>query len=218
MEDIRLDSVRLIATDDASKEIIKRLRAEGVYGKEDTEWQLINMVFVASAAGVENIPNVLSEDTPAKRNVIITINSSLQIDDNANYNSILSFFNGADIYTEIKTLLYLIRINVEIHGLICFDVNDFFVLTKGRNMISTASYQYKDNIEEAINELQKIELQNNHKYLLFFTIEHYDSEGFAFDMLPVKNYLETFPEKATLYWNLAESADKQVTLFTSISI
>ena len=72
------------------------------------------MVFVASAAGVENIPNVLSEDTPAKRNVIITINSSLQIDDNTNYNSILSFLDGADIYTEIKTLLYLIRINSRI--------------------------------------------------------------------------------------------------------
>ena len=218
MEDIRLDSVRLIATDDTSKEIIERLRSEGVYGKEDTEWQLINMVFVASAEGVENIPNMLSEDTPAKRNVIITINSSLQIDDNANYNSILSFLDGADIYTEIKTLLYLIRINVEIHGLVCFDFNDFFVLAKGRNRISTISYPYKDNIEEAINEIQKIKLQDDSKCLLFFTIEHYDRNGFEFDMLPVKNYLETFPEKATLYWNLAESTDKQVTLLTSISI
>ena len=218
MEDIRLDSVRLIATDDTSKEIIERLRSEGVYGKEDTEWQLINMVFVASAEGVENIPNMLSEDTPAKRNVIITINSSLQIDDNANYNSILSFLDGADIYTEIKTLLYLIRINVEIHGLVCFDFNDFFVLAKGRNRISTVSYPYKDNIEEAINEIQKIKLQDDSKCLLFFTIEHYDRNGFEFDMLPVKNYLDTFPEKATLYWNLAESTDKQVTLFTSSSI
>ena len=218
MEDIRLDSVRLIATDDTSKEIIERLRSDGVYGKEDTEWQLINMVFVASTAGVENISNVLSEDTPAKRNVIITINSSLQIDDNANYNSILSFLDGADIYTEIKTLLYLIRINVEIHGLVCFDFNDFFVLAKGRNRISTISYPYKDNIEEAINEIQKIKLQDDSKCLLFFTIEHYDRNGFEFDMLPVKNYLETFPKKATLYWNLAESTDKQVTLLTSISI
>ena len=218
MEDIRLDSVRLIATDDTSKEIIERLRSDGVYGKEDTECQLINMVFVASSAGVENIPNVLSEDTPAKRNVIITINSSLQIDDNANYNSILSFLDGADIYAEIKTLLYLIRINVEIHGLVCFDFNDFFVLAKGRNRISTISYPYKDNIEEAINEIQKIKLQDDSKCLLFFTIEHYDRNGFEFDMLPVKNYLDTFPEKATLYWNLAESTEKQVTLFSSISI
>ncbi len=75
MNDIILESARLIATDDTSKEIIERLRSDGIYGKEDTECQLINMVFVASAAGVENIPNVLSEDTPAKRNVIINVSS-----------------------------------------------------------------------------------------------------------------------------------------------
>ncbi|HRN17195.1 MAG TPA: hypothetical protein PLF38_09160 [Xylanibacter oryzae] len=218
MENIILKSARLIATDDESIKIIERLRSEEVYGQENNEWQLMNIVLVSSTEGVENIPNVLSKDSPAKRTVIIKTNQSLVVDDDANYYSVLSFFNDADVYKEIKTLLFLIRINVEIYGLSGLDTNDFFTLTKGRKIISTVSYAYKDNIDEAFNELMKIKLQDDGKYLLFFTIEHYDSEGLAFDMLPVENFMNTFPKKATLYWNLSESSDKFVILFTSISI
>ena len=201
MENIILKSARLIATDDESIKIIERLRSEEVYGQEDNEWQLMDIVLVSSTEGVENIPNVLSKDSPAKRTVIIKTNQSLVVDDDANYYSVLSFFNDADVYKEIKTLLFLIRINVEIYGLSGLDTNDFFTLTKGRKIISTVSYAYKDNIDEAFNELMKIKLQDDGKYLLFFTIEHYDSEGLAFDMLPVENFMNTFPKKATLYWN-----------------
>jgi len=85
-------------------------------------------------------------------------------------------------------------------------------------MISTASYSYKDNIDEAINKLKKIKLQNNGEYLLLFTVQHDHSEETPVEMVSIKNFIDTFPEKATLYWNLFESSDKHVTLFTSISI
>ncbi len=217
MEDIRLDSVRLIATDDKSNEIIKRLRSEGIYGQENTEWQLMNIVIVSSAEGVVNIQNVLSKNSLAKRNIIININPSLKIDNDINYYSVLSFFNDAALYEEIKSLLCFIRTNEDTNRNIAFDEYEIFVLIKGRNMISTASYSYDEDIDEAINELKKIKLHNNRRYLLLFTYKH-TIKGTALDILPVKNYLETFPENATVYWNIQESSANQVTLFTSISI
>ena len=216
MKDIILKSARLIATDDASKEIIKRLRSEGIYGQENTEWQLMNIVLVSSAEGVVNIQNVLSKNSLAKLNIIININPSLEIDNDINYYSVLTFFDEADPYEEIKSLLGFIRTNEVTHRNIAFDEYEIFVLIKGRNMISTASYSYND-VDEAINELKKIMLQNNRRYLLLFTYEH-NNEGTALDILPVKNYLEMFPENATVYWNIQESSVNQVTLFTSISI
>lgn len=117
MEDIILESARLIATDDESIRIVERLKSEGVYGQEDSQYLFMDIVIVSSAEGIENIPNVLSQNTLAPRTVIIKTNQSLVVDDDANYYSVLSFFNGADVYKEIKTLLLLIRINVEIHGL-----------------------------------------------------------------------------------------------------
>lgn len=38
MEDIILESVRLIATDDESIRIVERLKSEGVYGQEDCQY------------------------------------------------------------------------------------------------------------------------------------------------------------------------------------
>jgi len=217
MKDIILKSARLIATDDKSNEIIKKLRSEGIYGQENTEWQLMNIVLVSSTEGVVNIPNVLSQNTPAKQNVIININPSLEIDNDINYYSVLSFFHGADPYKEIKSLLCFIRTNEDTNRNIAFDEYEIFTLIKGRNMISTASYSYNDNVDEAINELKKIKLHNYNKYLLLFTYKH-TIKGTALDILSVNNYLDMFPENATVCWNILQSSVNQVTLLTSISI
>ena len=217
MENILFNSVRLIATDDASSKIIERLKTEGVYGQEDNQWQLMNIVLVSSTEGVANIPNVLSKNTPAKRNIIIKTNQSLEIGDNIDYYSELSFFNGADSYNEIKSLLCFIRINGDTNRNIAFDEYEIFDLIKGRNMISTASYSYNENVDEAINELKQIKLHNNRRYLLLFTYEH-NNEATFLDILPMNNYLEAFPKDTTVCWNILESSVNQVTLFTSISI
>ncbi len=102
MKDIILESARLIATDDESKRIIERLRSEGVYGQEDKELLFMNIVLVSSAEGVAKLPDVLSNNSLAKRNIIIKTNPSLNIDNDINYYSVLSFFHGADPYEEIS--------------------------------------------------------------------------------------------------------------------
>lgn len=217
MKNILLDSVRLIATDDASTKIVERLKSEWIYCQEDNQCLLMNIVLVSSAEGVKNIPNVLSKNTQAKRNIIININSSLVIDNDIDYYSVLSFFNDADPYEEIKSLLCFIRTNEDTNRNIGFDEYEIFVLIKGRNMISTTSYSYNENVDEAINELKNIKLHNNRRYLLLFTYKH-NNEATFLDILPVNNYLEAFPKNATVYWNILESSINQVTLFTSISI
>ena len=71
MKDIILESARLIATDDESKRIIERLRSEGVYGQEDKELLFMNIVLVSSAEGAAMLPDLLSNNSLAKRNIII---------------------------------------------------------------------------------------------------------------------------------------------------
>ena len=217
MEDIILESARLIATDNESKRIIERLRSEGVYGQEDNELLFMNIVLVSSAEGVANIPDLLSNKSLAKRNIIIKTDPSLNIDNDVNYYSVLSFFNGADPYEEIKSLLCFIHTNEDTNRNIAFDEYEIFTLIKGRNMISTASYSYNENINEATNELKKIKLYNYNRYLLLFTYKR-TIKVTTHNMLSVSNYLDMFPENATVCWNIQESSVNQVTLLTSISI
>lgn len=217
MNDMILKLARLIATDDTSKEIIERLRSEGVYGQEDKELLFMNIVLLSSAEGVAKLPDLISNNSLAKRNIIIKTNPSLEIDNDINYYSVLSFFHGADPYEEIKSLLCFIRTNEDINRNIAFDEYEIFDLIKGRNMISTASYSYNENVDKALNELKKIKLHNNHRYVLLFTYKH-NINGTGLDMLSVSNYLDMFPENATVCWNIQESSVNQVTLLTSISI
>lgn len=177
----------------------------------------MNIVLVSSAEGVAKLPDVLSKKPLAKRNIIIKTNPSLKIDNDINYYSVLSFFHGADPYEEIKLLLCFIRTNEDANRNIAFDEYEIFTLIKGRNMISTASYSYNENVDEATKELKKIKLHNNHRYVLLFTYKH-TIKGTGLDMLSVSNYLDMFPENATVCWNIQESSVNQVTLVTSISI
>lgn len=91
MNDMILKSARLIATDDESKGIIERLRSEGVYGQEDKELLFMNIVLVSSAEGVAKLPDLISNNSLTKRNIIIKTNPSLNIDNDTNYYSVLSF-------------------------------------------------------------------------------------------------------------------------------
>lgn len=177
----------------------------------------MNIVLVSSAEGAVKLPDVLSNNSLAKRNIIIKTNPSLNIDNDVNYYSVLSFFDGADPYEEIKTLLCFIHTNEDTNRNIAFDEYEIFTLTKGRNMISTASYSYNENVDKALNELKNIKLHNNHRYVLLFTYKH-NINGTGLDMLSVSNYLDMFPENATVCWNIQESSVNQVTLLTSISI
>ena len=141
----------------------------------------------------------------------------MEIDNDINYYSVLSFFNNADPYEEIKSLLCFIRTNEDTNRNIGIDEYEIFALIKGRNMISTALYSYNENVDEATNELKKIKLHNNRRYVLLFTYKH-NINGTGLDMLSVSNYLDMFPENATVFWNIQESSVNQVTLLTSISI
>ena len=141
----------------------------------------------------------------------------MEIDDNIDYYPVLSFFKGADPYEEIKSLLCFIRTNEDTNRNIAFDEYEIFGLIKGRNMISTASYSYNENVDEATNEHKKIKLHNNRRYLLLFTSEH-NNEGTALDILSRNYYLDMFPGNATVCWNVLASSVNQATFVASISI
>lgn len=177
----------------------------------------MNIVLVSSAEGVAKLPDVLSKNSLAKRNIIIKTDPSLEIDNDINYYSALSFFHGADPYEEIKSLLCFIHTNEDTNRNIAFDEYEIFTLIKGRNMISTASYSYNENINEATNELKKIKLYNYNRYLLLFTYKR-TIKVTTHNILSVNNYLDMFPKNARVYWNILRSSVNQVTLVTSISI
>ena len=75
MEEIVLESVRLIAADQVSELVISQLRSEHIYSLENSSYVLMNMVLVSSKNGIQNIKNVLANHKKAKRAIAVLIDS-----------------------------------------------------------------------------------------------------------------------------------------------
>ena len=218
MEKIALESLRLIAADYVSQQVIDELRSEGIYSIKNSPNVHVNVVLVSTDKGADNINEILETHARARRNVVIKMNPELSIKEESDIFSILSFQADSNPYLELKKFLQLYNICIEKHGIVCFDLSDFLIVIRGRNVISTHSYVYKKDITDALAHLKSICIKENGRYLLAITIANYDNNEMEKMMLPVSDYMETFPDKSIFHFTITEATPKTLTLFTSIPL
>ena len=218
MEKIALELLRLIAADYVSQQVINELRSEGIYSIKNSPNVYVNVVLVSTDKGADNVNKILETHARARRNVVIKTNPGLCIKEESDIFSILSFQADSNPYLELKKFLRLYKICIEQHSMICFDLSDFLILIRGRNVISTHSYVYKKDITDALAHLKSICIKENDRYLLAITIANYDNNEMEKMMLPVSDYMETFPDKSIFHFTITEAIPKTLTLFTSIPL
>ena len=93
MEDIALESAKLIAIDQVSELVINQLRSEGVYSLDNSPYVLMNMLLVSSQSGINNIKSILACQKKVKRTVVVLIDPELQVQEDLGIDSVVSFFN-----------------------------------------------------------------------------------------------------------------------------
>ena len=224
MEKIALESLRLIAADYVSQQVIKEFRTEGIYSIKNSPNVHVNVVLVSTDKGADNVNKILETHARARRNVVIKMNPELSIKEESDIFSILSFQADSNPYLELKKFLQLYNICIEKHSMICFDLSDFLIIIRGRNVISTHSYVYNKDITDALEHIKSIYIKENGRYLLAITIANdYTDEMKVITlpekiMLPVGDYIEAFPDKSLLYLTITIATPKTLTLFTSVPL
>ena len=224
MEKIALESLRLIAADYVSQQVINEFRTEGIYSIKNSPNVYVNVVLVSTDKGADNINEILETHARARRNVVIKMNPELSIKEESDIFSILSFQADSNPYLELKKFLQLYNICIENHGILCFDLSDFLIVIRGRNVISTHSYVYKKDITEALAHLRSIYIKENGRYILAITIANdYTDEMKKITlpekmMSPLSDYMESFPDKSIFNFTITKATPKTLSLFTSIPL
>ena len=108
MEEIIIETVRLIAADKESDSIINQLRSDGIFFLDNSPCVLLNIVLVSTKEGSQKVSQLLALNEKAKKNVAILMNSELQILEKANIDSVLSFSDELGFYENFKNFLLLI--------------------------------------------------------------------------------------------------------------
>ena len=218
MEKIALESLRLIAADYVSQQVINEFRTEGIYSIKNSPNVHVNVVLVSTDKGADNVNKILETHARARRNVVIKMNPELSIKEEFDIFSILSFHADSNPYLELKKFLQLYNICIEKHGILCFDLSDFLIVIRGRNVISTHSYVYKKDITEALAHLKSIYIKENGRYLLAITMAGYYDNEMKKMMPPLSDYMESFPDKSIFNFTITEATPKTLSLFTSVPL
>lgn len=218
MEKIALKSLRLIATDYVSQQVINEFRSEGIYSIKNSPNVHVNVVLVSTDKGADNVNEILETHACIRRNVVIKMNPELSIKEESDIFSILSFQADSNPYLELIKFLQLYNICIEKHSMICFDLSDFLILIRGRNVIYTHLYVYKKDITEALAHLKSIYIKENGRYLLAITIAGYDNNEMEKMMLLVSDYMVSSPDKSIFNFTITEATPKTLTLFTSVPL
>ena len=79
MEKNALESLRLIAADYVSQQVIDELRSEGIYSIKNSPNVHVNVVLVSTNKGADNVNEILETHARARRNVVIKMNPDLCI-------------------------------------------------------------------------------------------------------------------------------------------
>lgn len=218
MEKIALKSLRLIAADYVSQQVINEFRSEGIYSIKNSPNVHVNVVLVSTDKGADNVNEILETHACIRRNVVIKMNPELSIKEESDVFSILSFQADSNPYLELIKFLQLYNICIEKHSMICFDLSDFLILIRGRNVIYTHLYVYKKDITEALAHLKSIYIKENGRYLLAITIAGYDNNEMEKMMLLVSDYMVSSPDKSIFNFTITEATPKKITLFTSVPL
>ncbi len=218
MEKIALKSLRLIAADYVSQQVINEFRSEGIYSIKNSPNVHVNVVLVSTDKGADNVNEILETHACIRRNVVIKMNPELSIKEESDIFSILSFQADSNPYLELIKFLQLYNICIEKHSMICFDLSDFLILIRGRNVIYTHLYVYKKDITEALAHLKSIYIKENGRYLLAITIAGYDNNEMEKMMLLVSDYMVSSPDKSIFNFTITEATPKKLTLFTSVPL
>lgn len=218
MEKIALKSLRLIAADYVSQQVINEFRSEGIYSIKNSPNVHVNVVLVSTDKGADNVNEILETHTCIRRNVVIKMNPELSIKEESDIFSILSFQADSNPYLELIKFLQLYNICIEKHSMICFDLSDFLILIRGMNVIYTHLYVYKKDITEALAHLKSIYIKENGRYLLAITIAGYDNNEMEKMMLLVSDYMVSSPDKSIFNFTITEATPKTLTLFTSVPL
>ena len=91
MEKIVLESLRLIAADYVSQQVIDELRSEGIYSIKNSPNVHVNVVLVSTDKGADNVNEILETHACTRRNVVIKMNPELSIKEESDIFSVLSF-------------------------------------------------------------------------------------------------------------------------------
>lgn len=210
MEKITLKIVRLMAIDDGAKEIVERLKGDGICCKENDCNVLLDVMLATSGKKIDKSSIPLPRQVAGRKTILLQATDAYKAIEHDGFDAVLSFSNYNNVYEKIKSFLYLVHDSLEIHGICSFDFYEFFSLIKGRNSISLQTYPYT-TIEQAFNFLKYDSHKKQNKYLLTLYMGH---KG---NMDPLRKFdnhkfIETFPVNTVLNFNIIQSTLKQVTL------
>ena len=215
---LNVECASLITVDSENKQIVEKLKRDGISCIENGEFTLMKIILANSKEAIEKVNLLSLRQNDNTKLVLLQTSDTFEVDEKEMFDAILSFPNGSNTYEEIKSFLYCIRNFLEIHWTLSVDFNDFYSLIKGKNIISMQRFTYRKDIEEALYKLNYNRDKKKKKYI-FAISGVYNHEEELRQIQAFDKYLSEKPfiKEYEVRYNMIPDGMKQVILLTATS-
>lgn len=214
---MELETVRLIATDAESNKLITQLHEDNIFCRGNR--LMVNVILVSSHEGSELIDEFLLLNGQPTINIVICLNRELEINTNKHYQSILYLSEEKDSLQTVKDFLYVIRYNIEIHGLVGFDFRDFKQIISGKNLLSIQIAEFSNNLSEGFCQLKRSSHIQFEKILISLYFKDYnDFTKNQADQLNDFMKSNQTSDDTFICWNLHEDKKQRIILMATTPI
>ena len=211
---MKLETVRLIATDAESNKLITKLHEDNIFCRSNSP--MMNVILVSSLEGSELIDEFLLLDGQLTMNIIICLNPDLEIKSNKHYQSILYLPEEKDSFQTVKDFLSVIRYNIEIHGLVGFDFRDFKQIISGKNLLSIQIAEFSNNLSEGLCLLKTASHIPYKRFLIsLYFKDHNDFTKNQADQLNDFMASNQTSDDTFICWNLHEDKKQRIMLMAT---
>ena len=123
--------------------------------------------------------------------------------------------DGKDAFQAVKDFLYVFRYNIEIHGMIGFDFNDFMSIISGRKLLSIQIVEFANNFTEGICQFNKTSHISFESFLLSFYFKSYDD--FTMNQRGLNDFMDLYQtsDDTIIKWNLHEDKNQRIMLMAT---
>lgn len=213
-EEIVLETIQPIATDEISQQVLDDLKADGIRFQNTEDTMLMNLFIVGSTEGLQKVPSAMGAFTKkAFKNVVVFMNPSLDTEEIENIYAFINFGDRKDIHEAIKQFLCHYQETIEVHSLVGYDFRSFIQIIEGHNTIEIKSFDYTIDISEALTPLRAISIPKGSKCLLFFT-QHEVNEQHTLEV--ANEYMESIFKDIDYVFSFNTSSHLHASLLIAI--
>ena len=155
---------------------------------------------------------------PDVRSILIDVTPGEQSPHLINHFFSCLYINETDKFPTVSNFIKLYADAIEKHGIACLDINDFFVVVRGRKILSVDMFPFENMLNEVTEKTSRFRIPENQSMIIYYQTSKKDDSKDREELDALNKLMERCELKGRLFWNYSYREDHYLCMLQTTPI